>query len=107
MIAVDDIGKFGLWAFENHEELNGNAIDIAGDGYTMPEAARIIGEAAGKPVEFFQVPIEEVRKSSEDFALMLEWFDRVGYNVDIDGLARRSGIKPTALAEWASKTDWS
>ena len=32
---------------------------------------------------------------------MLEWFEQVGYNADIDGNAREFGIKPTSLAEWA------
>jgi uncharacterized protein YbjT (DUF2867 family) len=106
-IAVADIGKYGRWAFDNHQKLNGRALDIAGDARTIPETARIIGEAAGKTVEFVQVPIEEVRKASEDYALMLEWFDRVGYNVDIPAMSRESGIPPTTFPDWARRTDWS
>jgi uncharacterized protein YbjT (DUF2867 family) len=107
MIAVQDLGKYGLWAFENHRALNGRAIDIAGDTLTMPAVAKIIGKAAGRPVEFVQTPIEEVRKFSADFAIMLEWFDRVGYNADIERNAKESGIKPTKFAEWAAKVKWS
>lgn len=103
MIAVEDIGKYGRWAFENAQKLNGRAIDIAGDARTMPETAAIIGKAAGKAVEFVQVPIAEVRKFSEDFALMLEWFDRVGFDADIKAMALESGIRPTSLAEWAGR----
>lgn len=106
MIAVEDIGKYGRWAFENSGALNGRAVDIAGDAHTMPETAKIIGKAAGKPVEFVPVPIAEVRKGSEDFALMLEWFDRVGYNADIAATSRESGIRPTSLAEWAGRVAW-
>ena len=106
MIAVQDIGKYGLWAFENYKTLNGRAIDIAGDALTMPEAAKIIGKAAGRSVEFVQTPIDEVRKSNGDFATMLEWFDRVGYNADIDKTSKESGVKPTKFAEWASKVTW-
>jgi len=107
MIAVQDIGRYGRWAFENYQELNGRAIDIAGDSCTMPKAAQCISEAAGRTIEFVQVPIEEVYKFSEDYALMLEWFDRVGYDIDIGGLARESGIKPTTFAEWVKQADWS
>lgn len=107
MITVADIGKYGLWAFEKHQELNGRAIDIAGDALTMPETAKFISKAAGKTVEHFQVPIEEVRKFSEDFAIMLEWFDSVGYNVDIAGQAKESGITPTTFADWATKVNWA
>ena len=106
MIAVEDIGKYDAWAFEKHEQLNGRAIDIAGDACTMPEVAKIISSASGRKVEFVQTPIEEVRKASEDFAIMLEWFDAVGYNADIDAVSAESGIQPTTLAEWASKVDW-
>jgi uncharacterized protein YbjT (DUF2867 family) len=107
MIAVRDIGKYGAWAFENHETLNGRALDIAGDARTMPDTARIIGAAAGRKIEFVPAPIEEVRQFSEDFALMLEWFDAVGYEANIKGLSQESGIRPTTLAEWAAMVDWS
>ena len=52
-----------------------------------------------------QIPIAEVRKNSEDFALMLEWFERVGYDVDIPALEREFGIRPTTLVEWAAKAE--
>ena len=107
MIARHDIGRYHRWAIEEHERLNGRAIDIAGDQHTMPEAAEILGRAIGRPLEFLKVPIAEVRKFSEDYALMLEWFDRVGYDVDIAATSKESGIKPTPLAEWAAAANWS
>jgi hypothetical protein len=87
--------------------LDGEAIDIAGDEKTMPETADILGKAMGKSVTFVQVPIEEARKFSEDFAIMLEWFDRVGYDVGIASLEKRFGIRPISLAEWAGKVSWA
>ncbi len=107
MIAVTDIAKYVPWTFEKHQELNGREIAIAGDTCTMPKAAEIIGDASSKTVEFVQVPIEEVCKLSEDFAIMLEWFDHVGYNADIDGCSKESGIRPITLREWAAKVEWS
>lgn len=107
MIAVKDVGKYGLAAFEKHEELNGREIDIAGDALTMPETARILSEAAGKKVDFVELPIAEVRKFSDDYATMLEWFDRVGYNADIAGNAKKFGIKPTSFQDWAKQQNWS
>jgi uncharacterized protein YbjT (DUF2867 family) len=107
MIASEDIGAYGALAFERHEQLSGRAIDIAGDQHTMPETAEILGRACGHKVEFTPPPIEEVRKSSADFAAMLEWFDRVGYDVDIRGLEKEFGIRPTSLGDWAGKVRWS
>ncbi len=106
MISVADIGKYGHWAFKEHEKLNGQAIDIAGDALTMPDAALILSKASGKKIEYVQIPIDEVRKSSEDFAIMLEWFDEVGYNADIEKMSAASGIKPLNFTEWAGKVNW-
>lgn len=106
MIAVEDIGKYGRIAFEQHEDLSGQALDIAGDALTPLEAAAKLSEAAGREITHFQVPIEDVRAFSDDFASMLEWFDAVGYHVDIEGFARRFGVDPTPFDEWVSTVDW-
>ncbi len=103
MIAVDDIGKYGALAFTEPLRLKNRAIDIAGDAVTMPTAARVLGKALGRTINFVEVPIEEVRKNSEDLAIMLEWFGDVGYDADIAGHAREFGITPTTLEEWAQR----
>jgi uncharacterized protein YbjT (DUF2867 family) len=102
MIAVSDIGQYGARAFIDAATLNRREIDIASDAVTIPQAAAILAKALGRAIEFVQVPIEEVRKNNVDFALMLEWFDRVGYNADIPALTREFGIPPTTLAAWAA-----
>jgi uncharacterized protein YbjT (DUF2867 family) len=103
MIAVDDIGLFGAMAFTQAAALRGREIDIAGDAVTIPEAAATLARACGRPIRFVQVPIGDVRKNSEDFASMLEWFDRVGYDVDIPDLEREFGVKMTTLDAWARR----
>jgi uncharacterized protein YbjT (DUF2867 family) len=103
MIAVEDIGTYGARMFTDAAAMKGREVDIAGDAVTMPEAAAILGKALGRTIEFVRVPIEEVRKNSEDFAIMLEWFDRVGYDADIAGLEREFGIVPTKLSAWAAR----
>ncbi|HEX6644767.1 MAG TPA: NmrA/HSCARG family protein [Gemmatimonadales bacterium] len=107
MIAVEDIGKYGRIAFERHEELNGRSIDIAGDELTGPEAAAILSEVTGRAISFYQVPIDQVRAGSEEFAIMLEWFDAVGYDADIEGTAQEFSVRPTRFREWAAEQDWS
>jgi len=103
MIAVEDIGRFAACAFTDAARLNRREIDIAGDNVTMPAAAATLSKALGRPVEFVRIPIGEVRKNSEDFALMLEWFERVGYNADIAALEREFGFRPLTLEAWAAK----
>jgi len=107
MIAVADIGKYGRLAFERHEEMNGLGIDLAGDAVTPAQAVAVLSEVAGRKISHFRVPIEDVREFSADFATMLEWFDAVGYSADIEGNARRYGVRPTRFAEWARTVDWT
>ena len=103
VIAVDDIGWFGARAFTDAAVLNRREIDLAGDVRTMPEAAEILTEALGRPIAFAQTPIEQVRQYSKDMALMLEWFERVGYSADIAGLEREFGRTLTKVPDWARR----
>src|SRR5580692_2247643 len=109
MIAVDDIGWFGARAFTDAQALNRREIDLAGDVRTMREAAELLTEALGRPIAFAQTPIEPVRQYSKEMALMLEWFERVGYSADIAGLEREFGRTLTKLPDWArrhARPDW-
>ena len=103
MIAVDDIEWFGARAFTDAAALNRREIDLAGDVRTMPQAAEILTETLGRPIAFAQTPMEQVRQHSEDTALMLEWFERVGYSADIAGLEREFGRALTKLPDWARR----
>ena len=107
MIAVRDIGTYGYKALERHAELNGRAIDLAGDELTGPEAAAILSQVTGRKISFYQVPIDQVRAGSEEFAIMLEWFDAVGYDADIEGTAKEFGVTPTSFRTWAESQNWS
>jgi uncharacterized protein YbjT (DUF2867 family) len=102
MIGVDDIGRFAAQAFVQADRFRGREIDLAGDAATMPEVASALTRGLGRPITFVQIPIEEVRKNSADFALMLEWFERVGYDADIPALEREFGFSTTRLADWAA-----
>ena len=100
MVAVDDIGKFSAAAFIEADKFKGVELEYAGDAVTMPEAAAALSELTGKTITYQQIPISAVRANSEDFALMLEWFDAVGYAADIPSLESRWGIRPLTLKQW-------
>jgi uncharacterized protein YbjT (DUF2867 family) len=102
MISVEDIGWFGARAFTD-AALNRREIDLAGDVRSMPEAAEILTKALERPIAFAQTPIEQVRQYSKEMALMLEWFERVGYSADIAGLEREFGRALTKLPDWARR----
>jgi len=102
MIAVSDIGQYGALAFTD-ERFRNLELDIAGDAATMPQTAEILSGALGRTIEYMQIPMSEIRKNSDDLALMLEWFEAVGYDVDMAANTKGYGVKPTSLKEWASK----
>lgn len=102
MVAVDDIGRVGAKAFTDVTKLKGREIELAGDSVTMPEATAVVGKALGKQLEYMPIPIAEIRKNSEDFALMLDWFESTGYNADIEALDKDFGHMQR-LNEWADK----
>jgi uncharacterized protein YbjT (DUF2867 family) len=106
-IAVADIGSYGLAAFEQPDKTAGRAFDLAGDELTGPEMAQVLSDITGRAISFFSVPIEQVREGSTEFAIMLEWFDAVGYDADIQKTARELGVRPTRFREWASTQRWS
>lgn len=103
MIASDDIGKFAAQAFARHEKWNKAEVDIAGDAITMIEAAKLVSDIVGKDVTYQRIPMDAVRANSEDFALMLEWFEKVGYSADIAGLEKSWDIRPLTAREWADR----
>lgn len=106
LVAVEDIGRFGCMAFEKCDELNHAAIDLAGDEMTMPEAAEVLGEALNRKIRFSQAPIAEVRAMNPAYALMYEWFDRVGLSVNIPEVSRMYGLQPFRFGQWARKVKW-
>jgi len=106
MVAVADIGAYAKLAFEKHTDLDGQAIEVAGDELTPAETAARLGELAGREMACHQVPIDQIREMSEDFALMFEWFEAVGYSVDIAGNEERYGVSATSFEDWASAIDW-
>lgn len=106
MVAVEDIARYALLAFEKNTGLNRTAIDLAGDELTMPEAAEVLSEALGRKIQYSETPIAEVRAGSPEMAIMFEWFNRVGLNADIKGTAGKYGIEALDLKKWSHKVKW-
>jgi len=105
MIAVEDIGAFAALAFARPGQLIGKQIELAGDELSMSDTAAAFSRVMGRPVTFVQMPIERVRESSEDYALMLEWFEREGYRADIAALrAMHPGLM--TFEQWLRKAGW-
>lgn len=102
IISVNDIGAFASLAFNQPSEFVSREIDIAGDELTGPRMAAILGTVLERECTYQQTPIEQIRAFSEDFALMVEWFNAKGYEADVPALRK---IHPGLLTfeEWAKE----
>ncbi len=99
MIAVEDIGRIAASCFERPQGFIGKSFDIAAEDLSLERTAEMLGEAIGRPVRYMQQPIEQMRQANPDYAVMFEWFERVGYSVDIAMLRSR-------FPEMMSFEDW-
>lgn len=107
MLASNDIGRIAAKVFGDPEKYLGQAIDIAGDSLTMPEAATIIGDKLGKEIAYTALPMEEFKSAmGEEYAVMVNWFNKVGYTVDIGELEKSIDLELEKFSGWVSKIDW-
>ena len=102
MISVNDIGAFAALVFKKPSEFGKREIDIAGDELTGPRMAGILGRVLERDIVYQQTPIEQIRAFSEDYALMVEWFNAKGYEADISALRK---LHPALLTfeKWAKE----
>ncbi len=108
VISLPEIAEFTTLAVERRHSFRGKRINIASDERTPVEMAHLISQAAGGKLRYVPVPLDEVRKQSEDFAKMYDWFNRVGYSVRIPKLkSDYPQVHWTTFSEWSAAQDWS
>ena len=107
LVALADIGAFVAALAERREQVFGKRFDFAGDELSGEEQAKILSQVIGRPISYQEIPIAVARQQSEDAALMFEWFDRVGYDVDIGALRKEfPEVRWHSFADWAREFDW-
>ena len=105
-VNVEDMGAFAAIAFENPDEWLGREVDLAGDELTMPEVAETISQVTGREISYYQVPWDQFREQmGEEFAVMYEWFNEVGYEADIPAL-RSEYPELTTLEQYLRNHGW-
>ena len=105
LIAVDDIGAFAALALEKPDEFIGQAIEIGGDELTPPEVAEHFSAVIGRPVQFVEQSMDQIRSFDSEMAAMLQWFIDEGYQIDIPAL-RAIHSQLLTFEEWLRKAGW-
>jgi uncharacterized protein YbjT (DUF2867 family) len=108
LICLEDVAAFGTRVFEQREHFLGKRIDIAGDELTPPVIADTLAHVIGRQISYRRKPIEHVRAWSKDLALVYEWFEREGTQIDIFALKRDyPDIGWHSLRQWAEAQAWN
>ncbi|MDS0474393.1 NmrA/HSCARG family protein [Natrinema sp. 1APR25-10V2] len=107
MIDVDDVGRAAAVALANPDEFIGERIELAGDEKTLVETADVLSAVTGVDVDPVHVPIEDAYESfGEEFTVMCEWFNAVGYDADVDVLEEQFGFAFTHLESYLREHGW-
>jgi uncharacterized protein YbjT (DUF2867 family) len=108
-IAVEDIGAVAVRVLEDPVRFAGKRFDLGGDELTGSDVVAILSRVAGRPFDYFQVPLDVIRqRMGEDGVKMYEWFDRVGYTVDRAALRREfPDVAFHDFESWAKSQNWN
>lgn len=108
VISLPEIAEFTALAVEQRHSFRGKRINIASDEPTPIEIARELSEISGRKLAYQQIPLDELRTQNADAARMYEWFNQIGYSVDIPKLKRDyPQVHWRSFREWARAQDWS
>lgn len=118
MVALDDIGWFASYIFEQPRQTAGKTLWLASDCPTMPEAVGTFSKVTGIPAEYRAVSLADFRdaerhgvqsiKNSPDgdfVGNMFEFIQTCSIHRDFEALRR---IHPGLLTfgDWVRKTKW-
>jgi hypothetical protein len=76
--ALQNIAEFSTLVLEGREPFLGKRIEIASDGKTGEQAAKILSNILGYKIKYVPIPLEQVYRANEDMARMYEWYEKVG-----------------------------
>jgi len=108
-VAVADIGAVAVRILEDAGRFTGKRFDLAGDELTGNDAKAILSRVTGRPLRYYQVPLDIVRqRMGEDAVKMYEWFDRVGFAADRAALrCEFPDVDFQDFESWAKTQDWN
>ncbi|WP_336336054.1 NmrA/HSCARG family protein [Haloarcula brevis] len=94
VVDADDIGQTVVAALSDPDAFLGEVVTLAGDDLTLEEFAAAFSEQLGHEVRPVHVDVADYREmAGDELADMFQWFNDVGYDIDIP-----------ALAEWGIET---
>jgi quercetin dioxygenase-like cupin family protein len=86
-LSEDDYGAMVAEAFEQPKHYLSREVELASTEMTLSEVAETFSRVMGKKVTYQQIPFETFQQQAgEEVTTMFRWFEKVGYNADINAL---------------------
>ncbi len=107
-MSLKNLGEFAAMVLKDRERFINMRIDMAEDALNGPMFAESISSAYGRKINYVVEPMDQMRSMSEDMATMFDWFNKIGYSVNIDAfMSRYPEIEWISFSQWAMHQDWS
>ncbi len=108
MLHLEDHGAMVANVLEDPDTYIGEAIEVASDELTLEAMALRFTTTTGRNVEAVHVPMDDFREAmGEEYAVMYEWFNEVGYKADLTALRRDHDLELTPLQTYLEQSGWA
>lgn len=87
-ICLDDLANFVALILDNPAKFIRKRIDIASDNLTGNQVVEVLTRTLKENIQYTQTPMEQVKAYSPELAIMYEWLEKTGFDVDTDALHR-------------------
>jgi hypothetical protein len=105
VVDATDIGQAVVAALNDPDTFLGEVVTLAGDDLTLEEFAAAFSEQLGHEVEPVHADVEDYREmAGDELADMFQWFNDVGYDIDIPALAEW-GLEMTSFEAYLADSD--
>ncbi|GCF13502.1 hypothetical protein Harman_14370 [Haloarcula mannanilytica] len=105
VVDATDIGQAVVAALNDPDTFLGEVITLAGDDLTLEEFAAAFSEQLGHEVDPVHAAVEDYREmAGDELADMFQWFNDVGYDIDIPALAEW-GIETTSFEAYLAENE--
>ncbi|MGB9930292.1 NmrA/HSCARG family protein [Haloarcula amylolytica] len=105
VVDATDIGQAVVAALSDPDAFLGEVITLAGDDLTLEEFAAAFSDHLGHEVEPIHAGVEDYREmAGDELADMFQWFNDVGYDIDIPTLAEW-GIETTSFEAYLDDSE--
>ncbi|CAO2657039.1 Nn.00g058420.m01.CDS01 [Neocucurbitaria sp. VM-36] len=100
LVSVHDIGMLAAEPLVDPDSWVGRAVGIAGDDLTFQEGNAVFRKVVGYDMpKTWGLMSRGVRWGIDDASKSMDWFERVGFGVDIEML-RRKGYEVQSFEDW-------